>query len=62
VPARDIRFGEGEGLIRLEQPRAFVKKAPHANPKAEFALADREHNSDFEFLPKLYGRRSSTKY
>ena len=42
VPARDIKFDEENGLIRLEHPRGFVSKAPHSNPKAELAQVVKE--------------------
>jgi hypothetical protein len=42
VPARDIKFDEENGLIRLEHPRGFVSKAPHSNPKAELAQVEKE--------------------
>ncbi|HXL25133.1 MAG TPA: PRC-barrel domain-containing protein [Chthoniobacterales bacterium] len=42
VPARDIRIDEESDLIRLEHPRAFISKAPHANPKAELAEIEKE--------------------
>ncbi len=44
VPARGIRIDEETDLIRLEYPRAFISKAPHAhaNPKAELAEIEKE--------------------
>ena len=42
VPARDIRFDEENGLIRLEHPRDFVSKAPHSDPKVELAEVEKE--------------------
>ena len=42
VPARDIRFDAESELIRLERPSDLVKKAPHANPKAELAQVEKE--------------------
>ncbi len=42
VPARDIRIDEESDLTRLEHSRAFISKAPHANPKAELAEIEKE--------------------
>ena len=42
VPARDIRFDAESELIRLERPSDLVKKALHANPKAELAQVEKE--------------------
>ncbi len=42
APARDIRFDEENGLIRLEHPRDFISKAPHSDPKVELAEVEKE--------------------
>jgi hypothetical protein len=42
VPARDMKFDEENGLLRVEHPRAFISKAPRVNPKAELAEVEKE--------------------
>jgi hypothetical protein len=42
VPVRHAKFDEENGLVRVEHPCSFIRKAPHSNPKAELAKVEKE--------------------